>query len=309
MTLSNFKLMIKSAVTISKLMGTAKQHGIPLIGDWRYAARLLSKQTQTPAGKAHYDRVVGFANEPERAALKTMHGMIGSRAGYAAARRALGQGEVPRLQAIFDAGQKPKPLPPRDSEVWKRKLTELGLSETPVSKMKPALGREGTVELEPGSLRTIHTHPAAYMQSKNMPRHRRTPLGVVFPSSFMDAGVVHPEKVVKVLQQLNAGKYVSPKGKVLDGFEAVKKFRQLAAKTEKVPVDLSQAVNLLKRRINNKMAPSNLGYIGTSGDVGATIQGLGGKHSIISPELGTESVMKGRLGKLLRLYFKQGDPL
>ena len=53
--------LVKQALPTWKLALKAKQLGMPLLGDWRYASKLLSRQA-TPAGQAHYNKVVGFAS-------------------------------------------------------------------------------------------------------------------------------------------------------------------------------------------------------------------------------------------------------
>ena len=53
--------LIKQAATVTRLAQVAKRHGIPLVGDWRYAAKLLARQA-SPAGKAHARKVVGFVS-------------------------------------------------------------------------------------------------------------------------------------------------------------------------------------------------------------------------------------------------------
>jgi len=65
--------LIKAAVTAGRLAATAKQRGIPLLGDWRYAAKLLRRQA-TPAGKAHYEQVAGFVTPEERKLVKRLTG-------------------------------------------------------------------------------------------------------------------------------------------------------------------------------------------------------------------------------------------
>jgi hypothetical protein len=66
--MNHHAFLIKEAVTTGALAAIAKRHGIPLIGDWRYAAKLLHKgQRATPSGKKHYGKVLGFMDPEERA--------------------------------------------------------------------------------------------------------------------------------------------------------------------------------------------------------------------------------------------------
>lgn len=62
--------LIKKAVTTGALAGIAKRHGIPLLGDWRYATKLLHKaEKATPEGAKHYEKVLGFTTPTERRVL------------------------------------------------------------------------------------------------------------------------------------------------------------------------------------------------------------------------------------------------
>lgn len=63
--------LIKQATTVGRLARIAKRHGIPLVGDWRYAAKLLGRQA-TPKGKAHYRRAAGLIEPGERKILRRL---------------------------------------------------------------------------------------------------------------------------------------------------------------------------------------------------------------------------------------------
>lgn len=69
--MNHHAFLIKEAVTTGALAGIAKRHGIPLLGDWRYATKLLHKaEKATPEGAKHYEKVLGFTTPTERRVLK-----------------------------------------------------------------------------------------------------------------------------------------------------------------------------------------------------------------------------------------------
>lgn len=73
--MNHHQFLIKEAVTRGKLMEIAKRYGLSTThGDAMYAAKLLHKmeKAQTPAGKAHYGKVLGFTTPTERRILTKM---------------------------------------------------------------------------------------------------------------------------------------------------------------------------------------------------------------------------------------------
>lgn len=218
--------LIKSAVTAGRLAETAKAHGIPLIGDWRYAAKLLRRQA-TPAGKAHYERVVGFPTEEERkllaAQLKESRKVKSLEDLREHQQKALvGAGLTPEgAKFLLEAGRTQE-LPPGKGVQALRAVLEAGVYKLPGGKYQAAVpgvrqmvvpipglsglsssqimeaAVEGKKELAtlPYS-RIVHTHPEIARAGEEAqsvyamrPEYRRLGFGHVLPSSDIDLGLL-----------------------------------------------------------------------------------------------------------------------
>lgn len=177
--MNHHAFLIKEAVTTGALAGIAKQHGIPLIGDWRYATKLLHKaQKATPVGRSHYKNVLKFLSSGERQSLERQLSHLSDATKYQEAVRR--QGFIPPdvAKAVSERG-----LP----------LAEVGLLKHPEQRSKSLVGIPGSMVATPvghqPSLkefeRTVHTHPIPKNYMAQRDALRASEWGRVLPSGIV----------------------------------------------------------------------------------------------------------------------------
>ena len=326
--------LIKLAVTVSQLAQVAKANKIPLIGDWRYAAKLLSRQA-TPAGQAHYQRVVGFTTPLEKLQLQQQLKQLNSPLSLKRI-QAERQKDNPELEQFMQAAGEFKGT--------KNMGYETGFAYSPNAPAKPeiALGYPGSFLLPgmgnkaltvakqvlSGNLssvvnppthnftRFIHTHPA-FLKSQlaYIPEFRKSVFGHVLPSGTTDTPLwpteaaekqvlPHLDKMKTLLREdPNRRPEIEAIGKKMIEPFVTPEGMPVPGSMESPPSNLYSAVDAIKRRLGNST-------FAHESDQGLITQPAHRVTScILAPHTGAESVSKGGYGKLNHIYFRQGEPL
>jgi hypothetical protein len=334
--------LIKSAVTVGRLAATAKAQGIPLIGDWRYAAKLLGRQA-TPAGKAHYEHVVGFPTETEKSIIKSQM----RKARSLKSSQELYEQEVNKLTG---AGMNPAmagmmmmmPWAERaGSDPWRtvRQGLEGGIYKKPGMPYElavpgpgmlavPVPALSGTVDEANAALmsgkgiplpysRVVHTHPSFERMRGSMakalayvPEYRRGAFGNVMPSSNVLTEslpsrelTARGEAQARTLAQIQAGRLPEKKKQKAILRAVTEHLNWLDSPEGRAAINNPRRITSLDEHIAAIKETLAKGQLPV-GDV-SFLNAPHATHAIWAPSSGTESVFKGGGGQLKRLYFRQ----
>jgi hypothetical protein len=158
-------------------MATARSHNIPLEGDWRYAARLLSRQA-TPAGKKHFNKVVGFATPGEKMSLALMFDATKTPKEFLSTHKLMGADPdyLKKLKRSILLG-------------YGHRQREMGLFKLPNRPMRQAFGEGNRIDpkripYEENNFfqRSVHTHPLHDPEDFYRPLYSKENLETVLPS-------------------------------------------------------------------------------------------------------------------------------
>lgn len=329
--MNHHTFLIKEAVTTGALAAIAKQHKIPMIGDWRYASKLLHKaQKATPAGARHYGEVLGFTTPTERRTLDRLLSR-GQRSEEEAMK--LLHRYYPNTSMINPTleGQKQVIGSTLKSKIG-RSLLEGGIYQKPGGTRKIAPGIPGgTLFPEPDSMtklspderqsfmievatgmrsmpppgfqRSIHIHPPLAQLKKKVSDeflgpHREGRFGSVTPSSPLDLGELPSERLANSLLKAHEA-HARGDPKAWDKLMSEGLDKMTMSMVE-VPKDLDAAVNLLKRYTQK-------GYLKPVSDTTLLSEPVMSTHAIYSPTAKAEGVMKGSRNALRRMYYRGLD--
>lgn len=301
--------LIKLAVTTTDLYRIAKANKIPLVGDWRYAAKLIHKlqKAETVPGVRHYERVLGFPTNPEKRLVRK------------ALELAMNP-DVRRRNHEYYAG-----FPPDIVTSKTKKLIEIGMFQTPSGRRATVLGNpEGVTtpsnilssneqvsffdNISPFS-RTLHTHPGKGVMkgSRDTPmlaRNSDPRLGPAFFSGPLDRRTVAAEGYLNELSREHLRRRFEETTEAERVFNAVRKINTgegIASnqmpyfRTEPTPKTLQGLIDAYKRRTSVVEPIADMHLLTTP---------VTSTHRVISPATGVEFVAKGSKGQLRRAYFR-----
>jgi hypothetical protein len=303
--------LTKVAANVSTLAQVAKANNVPLVGDWRYAARLMAKKTRaTPEGQAHYDKVLGFSTPEQRATIDQLR-----------KQSLTPKGRLENWKAtIGDASEANLALEAATPRIHRNKQREFGIVKNTGAPELGVIGVRGRVAMpihgETGNLgsnelgpllhveRTLHTHPDILTDRRirqameSASPFRKGELGVGFPSGPLDF-----PGVAKSPEYLRREKFLQQKMDAGEHDHAIEFFNLKSNPQYDLPVAKTpdQAIDTYKKM---RIGPNTQG----GGDMAMLNSPFMATHTVVTPHTNQETVFKGSQGQLRRMYFQKQNP-